>query len=105
MIRKAYSKTGRSCRVTFTLSAGVDAQTVSLCGEFNDWDERAHPMKLRRDGSFSATISLKSGRSYRFRYLLDGAQWENDPAAVAYVSNAFGSEDSVVEVRYPEPSQ
>lgn len=98
MIRKTYSETGRACRVTFTLSAGVDAQTVYLCGEFNDWNRSAHPMKRRKDGSFSATVSLKSSRSYRFRYLLDGARWENDPAADAYVSNAFGSEDSVVEV-------
>ncbi|MFH1007920.1 MAG: isoamylase early set domain-containing protein [Candidatus Latescibacterota bacterium] len=105
MIRKTYSRAGRSCRVTFTLSAEVDAQTVYLCGEFNDWDESAHPMKRRKDGSFSETVSLKSGHSYRFRYLLDGARWENDPAADGYVSNAFGSENSVVEVRYPEISQ
>jgi len=56
------------------------------------------PHEARKDGSFTLTISLKPGRRYRFRYLLDGERWENDWAADAYVSNPFGSDDSVVEV-------
>ncbi len=55
-------------------------------------------MKRRKDGSFTLTISLKPGRQYRFRYLLDGERWENDRAADAYAPNPFGSDDSVVEV-------
>ncbi len=98
MIRKTYSKTGRSCRVTFDLSPEVNAETACLCGEFNDWDHTAHPMKRRKDGRFSVTISLKPGRRYRFRYLLDGERWENDWGADDYEPNEFGSEDSVVEV-------
>jgi 1,4-alpha-glucan branching enzyme len=98
MIKKSYSKTGRSCRVTFDLPPEVDAQTACVCGEFNDWDENSHPMKRRRDGSFRLTISLKPGRQYRFRYLLDGERWESDEAADGYVSNPFGSDDSVVEI-------
>lgn len=98
MIKKAYSKTGRSCRVTFELPPEVNAQTARLCGDFNEWDTTSHPMKRRKDGSFTLTISLKPGRRYRFRYLLDGERWENDWAADAYVSNPFGSDDSVVEV-------
>jgi 1,4-alpha-glucan branching enzyme len=98
MLRKAYTKTGRSCRVTFELPAAVNARTAHLCGEFNQWDKTAHPMKRRKDGSFYLTISLTPGRSYRFRYLLDDTRWENDWAADQYVPNDFGSEDSVVQV-------
>ncbi len=98
MIKKNYSKTGRSCRVTFELPPEVDAQMACLCGEFNEWDERSHPMKRRKDGSFTLTVSLTPGRQYRFRYLLDGERWENDWAADAYLPNPFGSEDSIVEV-------
>jgi 1,4-alpha-glucan branching enzyme len=98
MIRKCYSKTGRSCRVTFDLPGEVKASNVSLCGEFNDWSSEAHPMSCRKDGRFSTTISLEAGQTYRFRYLLDGERWENDWAADGYVANTFGSEDSVVKV-------
>ena len=98
MLKKEYTKTGRSCRVTFNLPAEVNAQTACLCGEFNDWDQSSHPMKRAKDGSFSLTISIKPGRQYRYRYLLDGERWENDWAADSYAPNALGSEDSVVNI-------
>jgi 1,4-alpha-glucan branching enzyme len=98
MPKKEYTKTGRSCRVTFDLPAEVNAQTACLCGEFNDWDQSSHPMKRAKDGSFSLTISIKPGRQYRYRYLLDGERWENDWAADSYAPNALGSEDSVVNI-------
>ncbi len=97
-MKKSYTKTGRSCRVTFELPAQVEANTVALCGEFNEWDVAKHPMRRRKDGSFSATISLKPGNEYRFRYLLDGERWENDWEADKYLLNEFGTEDSVVVV-------
>jgi len=97
-MKKSYTKTGRSCRVTFELPPQVDANTMALCGEFNEWDAAKHPMKRRKDGSFSTTISLKPGNEYRFRYLVDGERWENDWEADRYVSNEFGTEDSVIAV-------
>jgi 1,4-alpha-glucan branching enzyme len=98
MLKKEYTKTGRSCRVTFNLPAEVNARRACLCGEFNDWDQSSHPMKRGKDGSFSLTISLKPGRQYRYRFLLDGERWENDWAAEDYAPNALGSEDSVVTI-------
>lgn len=98
MVKKSYLKTGRYCRVTFDLTPGEEFSRVSLCGDFNEWDPEARPMKPRKDGRFSITLSLETGRSYRFRYLLDGEHWENDWAADAYVPNDFGTEDSLVKV-------
>ena len=97
-MKKTYSKTGTSCRVTFELPAEVGAKTVALCGEFNSWDKSKHALKRRIDGSFSTTISLKPGSEYRYRYWVDGDRWENDWAADKYVPNEFGTEDSVVVV-------
>lgn len=98
MLKKSYSKTGKKCRVTFKLAAEVGAETAVLCGEFNEWDRSAKPMKKLKDGSFSAQVSLDAGNSYRFRYLLDSERWENDWEADAYLPNDQGSEDSVVKV-------
>ena len=97
-MKKTYSKTGTSCRVTFELPAEISAKTAAVCGDFNEWDASKHPMKQRKDGSFSRTVSLKPGNEYRFRYLLDGGRWENDWAADKYVPNEYTSEDSVVVV-------
>ena len=98
MAKKAYSKTGRACRVTFELPAEVNAQTAAVCGDFNAWDASAHPMKRHKDGKFTLTVSLTPGQQYRFRYLLDNERWENDWAADAYVPNVFSTTDSVVAV-------
>lgn len=98
MLKKNYTKTGRYCRVTFKLPAEVEAESVALCGDFNDWSREANPMKRLKDGSYSVTVSLPADESYRFRYLLDGERWENDWDADEYVPNSYGSEDSVVQV-------
>lgn len=98
MLKKSYSKSRQSCRVTFDLPSEVHATKASLCGEFNDWSHTAHTMKHRKDGRFSTTVSLPAGRTYRFRYLLDDERWENDWSADGYAPNAFGTEDSLLEV-------
>jgi 1,4-alpha-glucan branching enzyme len=96
MPKKSYSKTGKVCRVTFRLPAEVGAEQAALCGEFNEWDAEANPMKQLKNGSFSATLSLPAGQSFRYRYLLDNERWENDWEADDYAANEFGVEDSVV---------
>ena len=98
MLKKNYSKSGKICRVTFRLPAEVDSDTVFLCGDFNQWAGESTPMKKLKDGSFSVTISLETGNSYRFRYLLDRDRWENDWDADDYLANEHGTDDSVVSV-------
>jgi hypothetical protein len=84
--------------VTFTLPADVQADTVALCGEFNDWSAEDIRLERGSDGSWRATVPLEPGRSYRYRYLLDGQRWENDARADHYVPNPLGSTDSVIVV-------
>ena len=82
---------------TFRLPHDVAARSVCVVGEFNDWSQSASPMD-RDDEWFVAQIPLRTGRAYRFRYLLDGERWENDWAADAYVPNEFGGDDSVIDL-------
>ncbi len=98
MMTKSYTKTGRACRVTFKVPAELEAETAVLLGEFNSWDPEAHPLKKRKDGSLSATVSLDAGQEYRFRYLLDGERWINDGEADNEVPNRFGTTDCVIAV-------
>ena len=96
--KKTYGKNKRSCRVTFELPADVQAQSASLAGDFNGWSQDSHPMTRRKDGRLSVTVSLNTEHSYRYRFLLDGSRWENDWAADTYVTNSYGTEDSLVQV-------
>lgn len=98
MLKKSYSKTGKSCRITFKIPAELEAENAAVVGEWNDWSPESHPMTKRKDGSLSTTISLDAGREYRFRYLLDGERWENEEQADSFAANRFGSQDCVLEV-------
>lgn len=100
-IKKKFLKARPVCRVTFTLprEAAPKAEAVCVIGEFNDWSRDATPMKRQKNGDFSVSLDLETGRSYRFRYLIDGWKFENDWAADRYEPNRYGGEDSVVEVQ------
>jgi 1,4-alpha-glucan branching enzyme len=98
MISKTPAKRGATTKVTFEVPADEadGSSRICLCGDFNEWSQDGTPMTKRKDGRFTATVTLPQGGNYRFRYLLDGDRWENDPQADLYVDNGFGSKDSVV---------
>ena len=99
-LQKKYSKKHNLCRVKFTVPAEIakDFKTANLLGDFNNWDLHADKMrKSAKDGSFSITKELETGREYSFRYLLNGEHWINEPDADKHVLTHFGdSENSVV---------
>ena len=82
--------------VTFTLPAEEGDESVQLVGDFNEWDVRATPMTLTREGSWEVKLGLKPNREYQYRYLVNGSVWRNDCAADSYVRNQSGSENSVL---------
>ena len=98
MISKSYSKNQTSCRVTFKVPKGLEAESVVLLGDFNEWETQANPLKVRKDGSWSTTVSIKADREYRFRYLVDGERWINDDEVDHLVANRFGGQDGLLEV-------
>ncbi len=98
MPKKNYSKSGSLCRVTFKLPAEVHSDSASLVGEFNEWSTEATPMRKLKNGDFSVTLSLETGRTYRYRYLLDVDRWDNDRDADGYIGNEFGTEDSIIKI-------
>ena len=94
--KRQFLKTKPICKVTFKMKA--EAENLSLVGDFNGWNEAAHPMKKSKDGVFSITVEMESGREQQFRYLADGKNWLNDDAADKYVSTSLGSENSVISL-------
>jgi 1,4-alpha-glucan branching enzyme len=82
--------------VTFELP-GVQATTVSVVGDFNNWDATGGVMKQRKDGAWTRAVRLAPG-AYRYRYVADGNQWYNDPAADRYEPSEFGEDNCVVVV-------
>ncbi len=83
-------------RVTFLVPPADGEEEVYLVGDMNGWDESAIPMKRNENGEWEAQVDLEPNREYQFRYRLNGGDWRNDPSADSYVTNPFGSENSVV---------
>jgi 1,4-alpha-glucan branching enzyme len=84
--------------VRFHISRDLPERSACLAGEFNGWDPTSLPMQPE-DGQLVATVALEPGRSYRFKYLLDGEAWINDHEADEYEPNDFGGDDSVIDLR------
>ncbi len=70
------------CGVTFTHWPYGDPSGVSVAGDFNDWDDSAHPMTQNDDGSWSVTVpgdEIPPG-AYAYKFTEDSA-WTCDPNA------------------------
>lgn len=83
--------------IEFVLVAPT-AQTVSLVGDFNDWDVAATPLRpVPGDGVWSVTVPLAPGR-YRYSFLVDGTTWLQDPNGAPALEDEFGRPNSVVTI-------
>jgi hypothetical protein len=85
-------------KLQFVLVA-PQAATVSLVGDFNDWDAARTPMRPLRSGGavWSAVVPLPPGR-YHYAFLVNGSRWLADPAAPRASDDGFGTPSSVVTV-------
>lgn len=96
MLKKQFLKNKGVCKVTFYTPASIEADTVHLVGDFNEWNETATEMTKLKDGRFKVTLNLDSGSDYQFRYLVNRSEWHNDWEADKYVPNPFSGDNSVV---------
>ncbi|HOT61471.1 MAG TPA: isoamylase early set domain-containing protein [Treponemataceae bacterium] len=97
---KSYPKNGETCKVTFELPAEATkgVKKVALVGDFNNWNHDATILARNKEGLFSATVVLKQGHEYQFRYLMDDSRWENDWAADKYLPSTYGNADNSVVI-------
>jgi len=96
-VKKEAAPAVKTSKVTFVLpkEAVANAETVAVLGDFNNWQEGVILTK-QKDGSFKTAVELEKGRSYEYRFLINGEKWENDWAAEAYAPTPFGTFNSVV---------
>ncbi len=98
MIARKPLARGNKVSVTFSVLADNAHHSVSVVGDFNEWDDSAHALKLsKKDGAWKKAVQLAPGR-YEFRYFVDGERWENEPEADDHVWSPFFSQNSVIVV-------
>ena len=72
------------------------AVSVSLVGDFNQWNPASNPMKQMPDKAWMITVELKHGH-HRYAFLVDGAI-VLDPRAQGITRNDKGERVSLVPV-------
>jgi hypothetical protein len=83
--------------VQFVLVA-PEASTVTVAGDFNDWNPAATPLQpVRAGGLWMVSLPLSPGR-YEYAFIVDGKSWIADPGAPTAVESDFGQASSVVTV-------
>jgi len=71
-------------------------KSISVVGEFNDWDADSTTLIEESPGVWTVSLHLRPG-SYEYQFILNGKQRVTDPT-MPQVSNDFGSPNSVVTV-------
>jgi len=94
MLQKTYFKTKDYCKVKFSFNV-ENAETIEILGLNSDW-ENSVLMSKKKDGNFSAEVSLPKNSKHEFKYRINASEWLNEPEADSVSTNVFGSRNSVI---------
>lgn len=96
-IKKKNLKTKPISKVTFIYEA-PEATEVLLVGDFNEWDTKSTPLKKLKKGDFKVVVDLEIGKSYEYKYIVDGV-YLNDQEPEALITNTYANtENSLVKL-------
>lgn len=71
--------------VQFTYK-GTVKRTVAVVGDFNGWNKEADVLRAGLDGVWSVTRALRAGL-HQYKFLVDGAEYVNDPGNPTLIDN------------------
>ena len=98
MIKRSKGKSADKVKVTFAVANNPEQPTVSVVGDFNEWNPGKTKLIKRNNGTRSVSVQLDKGESYRFRYYTADGDWFNDEAADAYVQGEHGADDCILRL-------
>ena len=78
-----------------------DLQSVSVVGDFNDWNDDSTSLVEVSPGVWTVSLRLRPG-VYEYQFILNGKQRVTDPT-MPQTSSDFGSPNSVVKVSAKVP--
>ncbi len=83
-------------RSTNFICNAPQAQSVTLVGDFNQWNPHSHPLAQQTDGAWFKTVELKHGH-HRYAFLVDGVL-TLDPRAQGITRNDQNERVSLIPV-------
>ena len=73
------------------------AMTVQVVGDFTEWGRKPVGMTKGPGGVWQTQVDLTPG-VHHYRFFVD-AEWRDDPECTLRVSNPYGTQNAVVEVK------
>jgi len=74
------------------------ANSVSVAGDFNGWDQRATPLKRNGSGLWSTEIAIPRGGRLQYKFIVDGQRWIEDPSNGMKAPDNFGGLNSLLVI-------
>lgn len=74
------------------------ARSVALVGDFNGWDPGSTPGDEVSPGLWRASLPLPRTGVHRYKFVVDGTRWVEDPANMRREPDGHGGTHAVVEV-------
>jgi 1,4-alpha-glucan branching enzyme len=93
-----FGQSPRTVTVHLTLEAPT-ARTVSVVGDWNQWNPDAHVMKdANEDGVWEIRLKLEPDQVYQYQFIINDERWIPDPESPVKVDDGFGGTNSVLDV-------
>lgn len=72
------------------------ASSVSLVGDFNDWNGAANPLRKGTLGLWLAELKTPAAGAYQYKFIVDEKRWTEDPSNGMKVLDGFGGLNSLL---------
>lgn len=74
------------------------AESVALAGDFNEWGSTATQFERKGDGVWRAQIDLLPPGGYRYKLVVNGERWIEDPANAVKEPDEYGGFNSILHI-------
>ena len=74
------------------------AESVALAGDFNEWISTATQCERNGDGVWRAQIDLLQPGRYRYKLIVNGERWIEDPANAMKEPDEYGGFNSILHI-------
>ena len=74
------------------------AESVSVAGDFNEWNSIATPLKRNGSGLWSTEIGISRAGRFEYKFIVNGQRWLEDPSNGMKTPDNYGGLNSVLVI-------
>lgn len=95
---KNYSQPRVETKKTVFFYHDDTAESVSLVGDFNDWQRGENAFVKNKNGVWTAEINCQPSGKYRYKFCVNGERWLEDASHGLKEEDGFGGFHSILQI-------